>query len=473
MDIASLTSGSLDVTSIVSQLMAVERRPVDKLSSKSASYETQLSVLATLKNSIANFQSAVKGLKDTGSFQSFSTTSSNTSALTAKAGSTASVGNYKLNINSLAQSQQLVAAGQASSTAAIGSGASTTLSFDFGTISGGTLTSGTYTGASFTSGGAGVQTVTIDGTNNTLEGIRDAVNDADIGVSASIINDGGTSPYRLVFSSTATGVDNSISLSVAGDATLSGLLSNDPAGTQNLSETLTAQNANFDLNGIAITKASNTVTDVIEGVTLNLGAVTTSPVNLTLDKDTAAINEAANTFITEYNKLMGELKSLSAYGGETGSGGTLAGDPAVRQMINELTEIIGGTVTGGDYATLTSVGITTKPSIGLALDTTLFNNAIDTNLDDLANLFTSDEGFATKLDTWASTSMNVTLTTRTSNISEAISNIADEIELREVRLASVEQRYTRQFTNLNVVLASMTAQQNFVSSVLGNSNSGS
>ncbi len=473
MNLASLTSGSIDVTTVVAQLMEVERRPVNQLNNKSAAYETQLSVLASLKNGVADFQNAVKGLKDTGSFQSFSTTSSNTSALTATAGSTASVGSYALNVSSLAQSQQLVAAGQVSSTAAIGTGASTTLSFDFGTIGGGTLTNGTYTGASFTSGGAGVQTVTIDGTNNTLQGIRDAVNDADIGVSASIINDGGASPYRLVFSSTATGVDNSMSISVAGDATLSGLLSNDPAGTQNLSETLTAQNANFDLNGIAITKSSNTVTDVVEGVTLNLGAVTTAPVNITVAKDTAAINEAANTFITEYNKLMGELKSLSAYAGESGSAGSLAGDPAVRQMINELTEIIGGTVTGGAYARLADVGITSKPGVGLALDSSIFSAAIDSNLDDLANLFTAEEGFATKLDTWASTSMNVTLTTRTSNINEAISNIADEIELREVRLSSIEQRYTKQFTNLNVVLASMTAQQNFVTSVLGNSNSNS
>lgn len=473
MELASLTSGSVDVTSVVAQLMEVERRPVVALNNRSAAYETQLSVLASLKNGVADFQSAVKGLKDTGSFQSFSTTSSNNSALTATAGSAASVGSYTLNISSLAQSQQLVAAGQASSNATIGTGASTTLSFDFGAISGGTLTNGIYSGASFTSNGAGVQTVTIDGTNNTLEGIRDAVNDADIGVTASIINDGGTSPYRLVFSSTATGVNNSMTISVAGDATLSGLLSNDPAGTQNMSETLTAQNANFDLNGIAITKSSNTITDVVEGVTLNLGAVTTAPVNLSVDKDTAAINEAANTFITEYNKLMGELKSLSAFAGESGSAGSLAGDPAVRQMINELTAIIGGTVTGGAYTILTDVGITSKPGVGLALDTTLFNNAIDSNLDDLAHLFTSTEGFATKLDSWASTSINITLTTRTSNINDAISNIADEIELREVRLASIEQRYTKQFTNLNIVLASMTAQQNFVSSVLGNSGSDS
>lgn len=471
MDISSLTSGSLDVTSIVSQLMEVERGPVNKLSRKSASYDTQLSVIGVLKNKIEGFQSAVKGLKDTGSFQSFNASSSDTTALTASAGSTASATSYSLNINSLAQSQQLVATGQTSSTTAIGGGTSTTLSFDFGAISGGALASGTYTGASFTSNGEGVQTVTIDGTNNTLEGIRDAVNSAKIGVTASIINDGGSSPYRLAFSSSASGVDNSMSIAVAGDATLSSLLSHDPAGTQNLAETLTAQNANFTLNGVDITKSSNVVTDAVEGVTLNLSKVTTSAVNLNISKDTDAIKDAANTFITEYNSLMSELKSLSSYAGATGSAGSLAGDPAVRQMINELTTIISSTVTGGEFSTLTNVGITSKPGVGLALDSTLFNSAIDNNLDDLANLFTSDDGFATKLDAWASTSVNVTLTSRTSSIADAISNIKNEIELREVRLASLAQRYTRQFTNLNVVLASMSAQQNFVSSVLANNNS--
>lgn len=468
MAVSGLSASSIDVQSVVSQLMEVERGPVNKLSRKSATYETQLSVLGTLKNSIESFQTAVKGLKDTGSFQSFNTTSSDPTVLTAKAGSTASPGNYSVNVSQLAQSQQLVAAGQLSSSAAIGSGASTTLSFDFGTIAGGTLNAGTYTGASFTSNGNGIQTITIDGTNNSLEGIRDAVNSAKIGVTASIINDGGSTPYRLAFSSSASGVNNSMSVSVAGDATLSSLLSHDPAGSQNLAETLTAQNANFTLNGVAITKASNVVTDAVAGVTLTLSKVTTAPVNLTVTKDTAAITEAANTFISKYNSLMTDLKSLSAYAAGGKAAGSLAGDPAVRQMINELTTIISGTVAGGEFATLTSVGISTKPGTGLTLDATLFNSAIDNNLDDLANLFTSDEGFATKLDAWASTSMNVTLTSRTSNINDAIKAITNEIDLREIRLASLEKRYTAQFSNLNRVLASMSAQQTFISQAFSN-----
>ncbi len=464
MAVSGLSASSIDVTSIVRQLMEVERGPVNKLSKKSASYETQLSVFSGLKSNIATFQDAVKGLKDSGSFQSFSTSSSNASAISASAGSTATAGSYTVNISSLAQSQQLVASGQASTSAAIGAGGTTTLSFDFGTIINGTFNTGTgtYTGASFSSNGNGIQTVTIDNTNNTLEGIRDAVNSAKIGVTATIVNDGGTSPYRLAFSS-ASGSANSMSIAVAGDASLSNLLSHDPAGTQNLAETLTAQNANFTLNGMAITKSSNVVTDAIEGVTLNLGSVTTNSVNVTVNKDTAAIREAANTFISQYNTLISTLRSLSAFGG-----GSLAGDPAVRQMITELTDIVSGTVTGGSLETLSSVGITTQVGVGLALDSTLFNSAVDSNLDDLANLFTSSEGFATKFDEWATIALNSTVDKRTSNIRDAISGIESEILLREVRLASLEKRYTAQFSNLNRVLASLSAQQTFISQAFRN-----
>jgi flagellar hook-associated protein 2 len=206
-------------------------------------------------------------------------------------------------------------------------------------------------------------------------------------------------------------------------------------------------------------------------VTLNLQQVTTEPVNLTVAKDTAAIKEAANKFITEYNGLMNDLKTLSAYASSGKSAGSLAGDPAVRQMISELRAIIGGTVSGGTYQALSNVGITTSVGVGLALDTTLFNQAIDDNLDDLANLFTSSEGFATKLNDWATTSLNITLTDRTNNINDAIDAIEDEVALREVRLASLEKRYTAQFTNLNVVLAGMSSQMSFISQAFSSSGS--
>jgi len=460
-----ISAGSVDVNSLVSQLMAVERKPIDNLNKKSASYQTQLSVFSSVKSTLSTFQSAVQNLKGTGSFQAFSVNSSDTSTLSASAGSTAVPSSYAIEVSSLAQSQQLIAAGRASSSAAIGSGTSTTLSFDFGTISydplnGGSLntTTGQYTGASFNSNGGGVKTVTIDSTNNTLEGIRDAVNKANIGVSASIINDGGTSPYRLAFSSTASGIGNSMSISVAGDATISSLLSNDPAGTQNLSQTLEAKNANLKVNGVAITKTSNVVTDAIQGVTLNLNKTTAlnTPINLSISKDTASINAAANSFVSAYNNLYNTLKSVSAYKTSSSAGGSLAGDPAVRQMMDELRNILSSPVSGGNYTSLADVGISNSPGVGLTLDATKFSAAMNSSLSDLSNLFTSTNGYATKLDAWAKSSLNVTVNTRTSNISQNISDIAKQVATQETRMTSIQKRYTAQFTNLNTVLAQMS-----------------
>jgi flagellar hook-associated protein 2 len=463
--ITGLTAGAVDVNSIVTQLMSVERKPIDNLNKKSASYQTQLSVFGSVRSSLSTFQSAVQNLKGTGSFQAFTVNSSDTTTLTASASATAVPGSYAIEVSSLAQSQQLIAAGQSSSSAAIGTGASTTLNFDFGTISydpqaGGSYnsTTGQYTGASFNSTGAGIKSVTIDSTNNTLEGIRDAVNKANIGVTATIINDGGTSPYRLTFSTTASGVNNSMSISVAGDAAISSLLSNDPTGTQNLAQTMEAKNANLKVNGVAITKSSNTVTDAIQGVTLNLNKLTATntPVNLTIAKDTTSITAAANSFVSAYNSLNNTLKSVSAYKTATSSGGSLPGDPAIRQMMSELRDILSSTVSGGSYSSLNDVGISSSPGVGLVLDSTKFNAAMNSNLTDLSNLFTSSGGYATKLDAWAKSSLNVTVNTRTSNISKNITDIANQVAIQETRMTSLQKRYTAQFTNLNTVLAQLS-----------------
>lgn len=465
--VSGINASTLDVTSIVSQLMAVERQPIDKLNKKTASYETQLSVFGSVRSSVANFQAAIQKLKGSGGFQAFKTSIGDSAVFNASTGTNAVPGNYSIEVSSLAQSQQLVAAGQASATAAIGTGATTTISFDFGTISGGTFNpgSGTYAGASFASNGSGVKTVTIDGTNNTLEGIRDEINKANIGVNATIINDGSGTPYRLALSSASSGVSNSMSISVSGEAAIGSLLNHDPVGTQNLSQTVEAQNANLKVNGVAITKTSNTVGDAIQGVTLNLSKVTTSATSLIVSKDTSAISSAANSFVSAYNDLMNSLKSMSAYKTSTSSAGSLAGDPAVRQMIDELRGIMSGTVAGGTYTMLSDVGFNTKPGTGLVLDTAKFDAAVSSNLTDLSNLFISDNGFATKLDGWAKSTLNVTITSRTANINTAISNISKEVDRLEVRMDSIKKRYTAQFTNLNVILARMSSEQSYVSKI--------
>lgn len=385
------TSSVLDINSIVSQLMTVERRPLTKLAAKEAGYQAKLSAYGSVKGAVSSFQAALQALNSPSKFQSVTATASDPAVFSASATSTAVPGNYSLEVTTLAQPQKLVAAGQASSSAAIGTGTPTTVTFDFGTISGGSFADGVYSGASFVSNGDGTKSITIDSSNNSLQGIRDAINAAKMGVTATIVNDGSGSPHRLALAADHPGVDQSVKISVSGDAAIDSLLAHDPAGTQNLAETAAAQNANLKVNGVAVTKTSNTISDVVEGVTLNLNKVTSSPASLTVARDTNSIKSSINSFVKAYNELSGTLKNVSAYDAAAKKGAILQGDATVRSLQTQLRAMIGTPVEGapGDLKTLSSIGITFQKDGTLGVDQGKLNTAMTDHFDEIASLFTT------------------------------------------------------------------------------------
>jgi flagellar hook-associated protein 2 len=402
---AGITTPTIDVAGIVGSLIAAEKQPITGLNNQISSYQTKISAIGTVQSALSSFQTAAQGLNRL-TFNAYSATSSNSAVLSATASSIAKPANYSLTVSQLAQAQNLVAAGQASATTAIGSGASTTLTFDFGSISGGTLSNGTYSGASFTSNGGAAKSITIDGSNNTLSGIRDAINAANIGMTASIINDGSSSPYRLVLTSNTTGLANSAKISVTGDAALASLLAQDPAGSQNLSETSAAQNANFTVNGIAISKTSNTVGDVVPGVTLNLAGTSATPVTLSTTPNTSSVSKAINEFVTAYNGAVTAIQSQTSYDPATKTAGTLQGDVSLSiiqsQMATMLTTTMGSTSSG--LSNLTQIGIGFQKDGTLALDTTKLNNALNSNYQGVANLFIAAGSATDSLVSYTSTS---------------------------------------------------------------------
>lgn len=381
----------LDINSIVSQLMTVERQPLSQFAAREAGQQARLSAYGSVKTAVSGFQKALSGLNSTARFQALTATPSDKSFFTASATSNAVAGTYSIEVNALAQAQQLVAAGQASSIAAIGSGAATTLSFDFGTVGGGTLDAGTYTGATFASNGKGTKTLVIDSSNNSLQGIRDAINAAKIGVKASLVNDGSGTPYRLTLAADNAGAANSMKISVDGDAAIGSLLAHDPAATQGLNQTVAAQNASLKVNGIAVSKASNSVSDVISGVTLNLVKTTESAQTLTVSRDTSAITTSINNFVKAYNDMAGTLKNLSAYDAASKKGAILQGDSLVRTLQTQLRGILGTAVAGvpGDLKTLSSIGVSFQLDGSLAVDAGKLNNAMTSNFDEIASLFAS------------------------------------------------------------------------------------
>lgn len=460
---------NLNLAGIVTDLMAIERIPLDRLIAQKTSFDAKISSLGTIKSSLSSFQSALAGLKTGTSILANMATSSNTSILTATGTSGAVAGNYTISdIEFLAQQQKLVAAGQADATATIGVGTTTTLTFDLGEVTGGVLAGGTYTGATYTSGGAGTFDVVIDNTNNTLEGIRDAINMADGGVTATIVNDGdATNPYRLVLSSTVSGVDQSIQItSTGGDATVEALLTHDSGNDvgQNLSETVTAQDALFKVDGISITKSSNTVTDVISGVTLNLAQAAGLGTSLTVSvsQDTDSAKTAIEAFITAYNDLREVINSETDRGvsGST-AGGALSGDSATRQIINSIRDELNQAPTGitGSYTTLSSIGVSFQRDGTLALDETVLNTAMQADSNNVAELFSAADGYATRLDSVVEEMLvfNGIIDSRTNVFKDRISNLEDRQVTLESRLERIEARMRQRFTALDVLVASLSS----------------
>lgn len=380
---------NLDVNSIVSQLMAVERQPLQALDKKEASFQAQLSAFGTIKSSLTSFQTALQSLNDVTKFQAYKATIGDSSVATVAAANTAAAGNHSLEVSKLASSQKLVALGQTSATASIGNG---TLTLEFGTIGGGTFnsTTGKYTGATFTADGAGAKTITIGASNNSLTGIRDAINAAKIGVTASIVNDGSGTPYRLSLAVNDTGAAKSLRISVAGDAALSNLLAHDASGTQNLAETATASNAEFKLDGVAITKSTNSVSDALEGVTLNLLKTNVgAAAQIAVVRDSSGAKSAAESLVKSYNELNTTLKNLGAYNPTSKQGSILQGDVTLitlhARIRATLTDALKGAA--GSFSNLSQIGIAFTKEGTLKFDSAKFQAAVEAAPNDIAPLF--------------------------------------------------------------------------------------
>lgn len=467
---SSITSGGMiDVNGLVTSLMSVEKRPVDLLTAKQTSFQAKLSAVGNIKSAVSSFQSTMNSLSNVNSFQTTTATSGDSSVFSAVAGSSATAGTYSVEITKIAQAQKLATTGQASATTAIGTG---TLSFDFGSIAGGTFNpvTGTYSGAGFTSNGSGVQTVTIDATNNTLQGIRDAINTAKIGVSASIVNDGSGTPYRLVLSSTTTGGSNSMKISVGGgDPALTSLLAQDPAGPQSLAETATAQNAQLKVDGISISKSSNTITDAIPGITLTLKKPSTSAIPLDVATDNGTLTKSVQSFVDAYNTLNKSLSTALA-SGVIGSTAPLHGDSLLRSLQSQVSSVLRTALPSpsGAFDSLSQIGVSFQKDGSLALNTTKLNDAISLHASDIAKVFTTSGGYADQLNKLATAALATdgSLTNRTAGLNSSIRDIGKQIDSMNVRMTVIEARLRKQYSALDAMLGNMNTTSNYLTTQL-------
>ncbi|MEW5890875.1 MAG: flagellar filament capping protein FliD [Pseudomonadota bacterium] len=379
----------LDVNGLVSQLMALERRPLAALDKREAEYQAKLSAYGTLKGALSSFQATLKNLSSAAAFAARKATIAKTDVATVSASNSAVPGNYTLDVTALAKAHAVRSSGTFSSTSAtIGTG---TITIAFGTFSGGTFT---------VNGDRPAQTIAIGTGDGTLSGIRDAINNANAGVNASIVNDG--SGYRLVIASKFEGTKNSLKITVSDDdgthTDMSGLsqLAYDPAAAEgsgkNLKESIPAQDATLSVNGVSITSASNVLTDVIEGVTLTLtGTTGGTPTTVTVAKDISTVKTSIEAFVKGYNDLVKTVKSLSAYNAETKQASILTGDATLRGVETRLRDALNTALryAGGGLTTLSEVGIAFQKDGTLALDGAKLQKAFDDSTKDVSTLFAS------------------------------------------------------------------------------------
>jgi flagellar hook-associated protein 2 len=394
MPISSAGIGSgLDVSSIITSLMNVEKQPLNAITKQKTDYQSQVSAYGTLKSALSTFQNAVKALSSADKFNAQTLTSGDTKVFTASSNGSASLSDYAVTVNQLAKSQKLAIGGFASAADVVGTG---TLTISFGTFTPALITPPTP--SAFTANAAKTDvTIAIDSSNNTLTGVRDAINATKSSVTASIVNDGTTN--RLVITSKDTGEVNTLKISVVDDDTTNtdtaGLsrLAYDPTAIvgigKNLTELQAAKNALLDIDGIAVVKASNTITDAIDGVTLNLLATSNSvSVSLNVSTNQEAIKTSVSTFVDAYNKLNTTLSGLVKYDPTGKSSGVLLGDATARTVITQLKSVM--TKPLGNAAAINSlsqIGVGFQRDGTLALDSTKLTTAVSTNFNDIAALF--------------------------------------------------------------------------------------
>ncbi|MCE5314863.1 MAG: flagellar filament capping protein FliD [Armatimonadota bacterium] len=369
MSISGLVSG-LDTDSIIEKIMEYYTANQEMLEADQTECETELAVWQSINTSVLAVQTAADSIKDAEDFQTNTCTSSDEDILTATADTDATPGTYFITVNQLAQAHQVASnTTYTSKNDEVGTG---TVSFTFANDS----------SMNFS--------VTIDSNNNTLAGLARAINNADSGIDASIVNTGTTDTptYQLVLTSSETG--SSTQFTVA--STLSG--GSEPA-LSNITQT--GQDAKLTYgsgdNAISVTKESNTIDDLIDGVTINLEDTNTEKtIKVTVARDTSTITSSIENFVEAYNNLMEAVDEEFKYDESTEKTGTLFGNYKLQSLQEQIRSAVSSIVSGldSDYASLASIGVTHDTDGYLKIDDDTLSKALSGNLDDVRKLFSTN-----------------------------------------------------------------------------------
>jgi flagellar hook-associated protein 2 len=465
--ISNLGVGSgLPLATMLDSLQTAEKSALTPISTQQSAYTAKLSAYSTLKSSLTTFQTANTALSSADLFTA-TTASSSSSAFTATTSGSTVAGKYAINVTQLAQAQVLTSGVQSSNSDALGDSSVASRSIAI------TLKDGTS------------KSVTLSSDQTSLTGMRDAINGANAGITATIIkvSDGS---FRLSMSANKTGSNNAVAnITVTGDSKLQGIVGFDSTASSNvMTESVKAQNAQLTVNNVAIENSSNQISDALEGITLNLATTTVGDQTLTITKDTSKASSAITNWVNAYNTLLDQFNTLTKYtkvdtnsGSQDTSNGALLGDSTLRTIETQLKSMLTNAQSSSAYKSLGQIGITTDPSTGsLKLDATKVSAALDKDAAGVKEMIVGDgktTGITTKIGTnltnWLSSKGIVQ--SATDGVSKTLNNLTALYNTTSDRIDADIARYKTQFTQLDLAISKLNSTSTYLTQQFDTSDS--
>lgn len=429
----------LNVSQIVTALMDVEKGPLNSINKSITKDNAQISAYGSISSQISSFQSSIAGLITPTTIKATTASSSSTGVLSVSNDGTALAGEYKITNVTLASPQVITSNIVTSAFTSINSSIGATGSIS---ILGNTITPTTYT----------------------VAGIVEAINSANIsGVSATMTNLGTTAApdYQIRIVNTS---DTTAEITASGGDIFTGLTFSSAAAVA----------GSVTINGNTVTRSTNTVTDLVPGLTINL--VGTGNSTITVAQDSSALSSKISAFVSAFNALDKSLKDISSYDTAGKKGAPLYGDAAITSLRREIRSIITSTLgvnATTTYNRLSQVGVSFKSDGTLSLDSTALNTAISANFNKVAKLFSgtgnsSDsstlQGFAFQLNTVLTTATGIdgSITNRKSSLQSDVRRLQAKAEQEQLRLADLQQMYQKQYTALDKTVASLNSMASYL-----------
>ena len=458
MTISSAGVGSgLDVKSIVTQLVAIERQPLQQLQTKAATIQTQLSLYGKVKSQVSALGDAAAVLSGPGGWNVQKASSSNAAAVGVVAGSAAAASALSVSVQQLARAQTSASLGVASGVAV---GAAGTLKIEVGSWS--------IDAVPVFTPGTSVPISVVAG--DTVSDIASKINSASAGVTATVLRDGANE--RLVIRSSTTGVAAGFRLDNPADAGLAALGFKNPSDGASFAGQ-TALDAKVNINGVAIVSASNKMVDVVPGVTLQLNQVTTAPAEVTIETDLDVVQKNIQNFVDAYNALNTTIADATKYVAATKTGGPLQGDATTLGLQSALRSMFGSSSTGSTFSRLSDVGIERQTDGSLKINSTKLSGA-QQDLTNLKNLFTTNNndattnGFGLKVRDFARAmvAFDGQVTNKSAALQASITRNSKDQDRVNDRASRVETQLYKQYSALDAQMAQLNGLNSFVTAQL-------